>query len=177
MKGLVYSGLSALVVAIAASGISTPAGALPGITSGNPNASTPLVMPGDTAMTFNFTAPFITNSGVRGSAHFVRLAVVGMSLNDLMVAIPSQMEQYDSIRVINQEGRDIPAKISKEKNRVAIVFSQPVSPGTYLEVLFTGVQMRGSGGDTLFYGITAERTGLMGEIPVGTARVQVPNRS
>lgn len=177
MKGLVYSGLSALVVAIAASGISTPVDARPGITSGNPNASAPLVMAGDTAMTFNFTAPFITNSGIRGSAHFVRLAVVGMSLNDLMIAIPNQMEQYDNIRVVNQDGREIPAKISTEKNRVAIVFNQPVSPGTYLEVLFTGVQMRGSGGETLFYGITAERTGIMGEIPVGTARVQIPSRS
>jgi hypothetical protein len=44
-------------------------------------------------------------------------------------------------------------------------------------VLFTGVQMGRSDGDTLFYGVTAERTGIRGEIPVGTARVQIPSRS
>ncbi|QZZ19094.1 DUF2808 domain-containing protein [Leptothermofonsia sichuanensis E412] len=175
MKGLVFTGASALLVAIAASGLASPASARPGITSG-PSPSS-MLMAGETSMTFNFTAPFITSSGVRGTAHFIRLAVVGMSLNDLMISIPSQMEEYNAIRVINQNGQDVPAKISKDKNRVAIVFDQPVAQGTYLEVLFTGVQMRRSDGDTLFYGVTAERTGIRGEIPVGTARVQIPSRS
>lgn len=128
-------------------------------------------------MTFNFTAPFITSSGVRGTAHYIRLAVVGMSLKDLMVSLPSQMENYDGIRVVNQAGQDIPAQIAPDKKRVAITFNQPVPQGTYLEILFTNVEMRGSGGDTLFYGVTAERTGITGEIPVGTARVQLPSRS
>ncbi|WP_421655599.1 hypothetical protein [Leptothermofonsia sp. ETS-13] len=97
MKGSMYGGLSALMVAIATSGIIAPASARLGITTGNPNASAPLVMAGDTSMVFNFTAPFITSSGVRGSAHFIRLAVVGMSLNDLMISLPSQMEDYDNI--------------------------------------------------------------------------------
>lgn len=176
MKGLLFSGASALLVAIAASGIASPASARPGITSG-PSSSGSMLMAGETSMTFNFTAPFITSSGVRGSAHFIRLAVVGMSLNDLMISIPSQMEDYDGIRVVNQSGQDVPAKISKDKNRVAVVFTQPVEQGTYLEVLFTGVQMRRSDGEILFYGVTAERTGIRGEIPVGTARVQIPSRS
>ncbi len=176
MKGLMFGGLSAMMVAIATSSIIAPASARPGITSGNPNASAPLVMAGDTSMVFNFTAPFITSSGVRGTTHFIRLAVVGMSLNDLMISIPSQMENYDNIRVIDQTGQNIPAKITSAKNKVAIVFNQPVAQGTYLEVQFTGVQMRGAGEDILFYGITAERTGIKGEIPVGTARVQLPSR-
>ncbi len=100
-----------------------------------------------------------------------------MSLKDLMVSLPSQMENYDGIRVVNQAGQDIPAQIAPDKKRVAITFNQPVPQGTYLEILFTNVEMRGSGGDTLFYGVTAERTGITGEIPVGTARVQLPSRS
>jgi len=128
-------------------------------------------------MTFNFTAPFITSSGVRGDNHFIRVAVVGMSINDLMISTPKQMEKYEGIQVINQSDQAVPATISTDKGRVAIVFNQPVVQGSYLEVRFTNVQMRRVGGETLFYGVTAERTGINGEIPVGTARVQVPTRS
>ncbi|MGA7937400.1 MAG: hypothetical protein WCA35_27865 [Kovacikia sp.] len=177
MKSVIYGGVSVLMLTIAASSLGLPASARPPVTSGNSTLSAPLVMAGESAMTFNFSAPFITNSGVRGSAHFIRIAVVGMALKDLMVSLPSQMENYDSIRVVNQDGQDIPAKISADKSRVAVLFAQPVPQGTYLELMFTGVQMRTSGGDTLFYGVTAERVGTSGEIPVGTAGVHIPSRS
>ncbi|UBF30051.1 DUF2808 domain-containing protein (plasmid) [Kovacikia minuta CCNUW1] len=177
MKRLIYGGVSALAFAIAASSVGLPASARPAITTGHSDSSVPLVMSGETAMTFNFTAPFISSSGIRGNVHFIRLAVVGMSLRDLMVSIPSQMENYQSIRVINQTGQDIPAKISVDKRRVAVLFDQPIPQGSYVELMFTGVQMNTSGGDTLFYGVTAEREGITGEIPVGTARVHIPSRS
>ncbi len=178
MKGLIYGGVSALMIAIATSSMTAPAVANPGITTGDSDAApTSLSMTGETSMTFNFTAPFIANSGLRGTTHFIRVAVVGMSLKDLMVSIPSQMERYEGIKIVNQNGQVIPAKITASKKQVAILFDQPVPKGSYLELMFTGVQMNSSGGDTLFYGITAERTGLRGEIPIGTARVQVPSRS
>jgi hypothetical protein len=177
MKGLIYGGVSVLTIAIAASSIGTIASARPAVTSGQSTLSAPLMMAGDMSMTFNFSAPFITSSGVRSNTHFIRVAVVGMSLKDLMVSIPSQMESYDTVRVVNQNGQDIPAKISTDKKRVSVLFDQPVPQGTYLELMFTGVQMNTSGGDTLFYGVTAERTGIAGEIPVGTAGVHIPSRS
>jgi hypothetical protein len=176
MKSLIYGGMSALMLAIAAPSMAVPAD--PGITRGDPDAQTSgLVMAGESSMTFNFTTPFIANSGLRGSTHFIRLAVVGMSLKDLMVSLPSQMERYEGIKIVNQNGQVIPAKITADKKRVAVLFDAPVPAGSYLELMFNGVQMNGSGGNTLFYGITAERTGLRGEIPIGTARVQVPDRS
>ncbi len=128
-------------------------------------------------MSFNFTAPFIASSGILGSNHVIRLAVVGMSLENLSVAIPSQMERYDSIQVLNQAGQTIPAKIAANKTQVNITFDKPVTAGNYVQVLFTGVEMRGGGGDTLFYGVTAERSGIKGQIPVGTARIHIPSRS
>ena len=176
MKRLIYGGVSVLM--IAATSVTSPAMARPGITTGNPDAQpSSLVMAGESSMTFNFTAPFIANSGLRGTTHFIRLAVVGMSLKDLMVSIPSQMERYESVKIVNQNGQAIPAKITVDKKRVAILFDQPVPQGSYLELMFTGVQMNSVGGNTLFYGITAERTGVQGEIPIGTARVQIPDRS
>jgi hypothetical protein len=177
MKGLIYGGVSALMIAIAATSMAAPATAKPGVTTGQMAVQPPtLGMIGESSMTFNFTAPFIVNSGLRGSSHFIRLAVVGMSLKDLMVSIPSQMERYEGIKIVNQTGQAVPAKITADKKRVTILFDQPVPQGSYLELMFTGVQMNNSGGDTLFYGITAERTGLRGEIPIGTARVQIPDR-
>jgi hypothetical protein len=166
MKSLIYGGLSALLLTATA----TTAMAEPMTRVGSQASLT------ESAMVFNFTGPMITNSGVRNATHFIRVAVIGMSLQDLMIAIPSQMERFDSVRVIDQSGQEIPAKIDLGKERLAIFFKEPVTAGSYVQVEFRGVEMR-TGGDTLLYAITGQRVGLRGEIPIGTARIQVPSRS
>lgn len=189
MKRVLSSGLSALLLTTATTALAFPAlsksaqSTLPAKETIAPTttrlASAPTAPIQEQAyapMTFNFSAPIVTNSGVLGSTHFIRVAVIGMSLKTLMLSIPSQMEKYEAIRVMDQTGSLIPANVTADGKRVAIAFNQPVAPGSTVEVLFTGVQMRGGGGETLFYGVTAERVGLIGEIPVGTARVQVPGR-
>ncbi len=130
----------------------------------------------ETAMIFNFTAPMITNSGVLNSTHFIRVAVIGMSLQDLMISIPSQMEGFESVRVIDQTGKEVPFKINASKERLAIAFDKPVLAGASLQVEFNGVQMRSPNDGTLFYGVTGRRLGSQGEIPIGTARIQLPAR-
>jgi hypothetical protein len=164
MKSLIYSGLSALLLA-------TTAMAEP-VTKVQSQAALT-----ETAMVFNFTSPMITNSGVLNSTHFIRVAVIGMSLQDLMISIPNQMERFDSVRVIDQFGKEVPAKIDHSKDRLAVVFDQPVAPGGYLQVEFQGVQMRSLNDGILFYGVTGQRVGVRGEIPIGTARIQLPVRS
>jgi hypothetical protein len=162
MKPLLRGGLSALL-------LTTTMGVMPSFTP------TVLAQTAVAPMVFNFTAPIITNSGVRGSTHFIRIAVIGMSLKDLMIEVPSQMTGYDGIKVTDQFGKVISAKTEFDKERVSIAFAQPVSPGGYLEVSFTGARMTSPGGETLLYGVTAERLGTKGEIPIGTARVEVPS--
>ncbi len=162
MKSLLRGGLSAVL-------LTTTLGVMPSLTS-NVLAQTAAA-----PMVFNFTAPIITNSGVRGSTHYIRIAVIGMSLKDLMIAVPSQMQGYDGIRVTDQFGKVISAKTDFNKERVSIAFAQPVAPGGYLEVAFTGARMATPGGQTLLYGVTAERLGIKGEIPIGTARVEIPS--
>lgn len=162
MKLLLRGGLSALM-------LTTTIGVVPSLTA-NVLAQTAAA-----PMVFNFTAPIITNSGVRGSTHFIRIAVIGMSLKTLMIAVPSQMTGYDGIKITDQFGKVISAKTEFDKARVSIAFAQPVSPGGYLEVAFTGARMSSPGGDTLLYGVTAERLGIKAEIPIGTARVEVPS--
>lgn len=167
MKSLIYGGLSALLLTTATAAMAEPATRVQAQAALNETA---------TAMVFNFTGPMITNSGTLNSTHFIRVAVIGMSLQNLMVSIPSQMERFDSVQVIDQSGKEVPSKINVSKERLAIAFDQPVAPGSYLQVEFKGVRMTTSGGGTLLYGITAQRTGLKGEIPVGTARIQIPSR-
>lgn len=169
MKGLIYGGLSALLLTTATTAsIAAPV----------PKLQAETVQP-DASMVFNFSAPIITNSGVRGSTHFIRVAVIGMSLQDLMISIPSQMDRFDKVRIINEAGKEVAAKTNVSKERLSITFDQPVAPGGYLQVEFTGVQMAtlASSGDILLYGVTARRVGLTGDIPVGTARIQLPLRS
>ena len=181
MKSILSTGLTAMFLTTAAATIALPGFAqqpriasseqLVAITTGDPQldqkAPTPASIP---------TVPVITGSGVLGTNHFIRLAVYGMTLKDLMIALPAQMERFGQIQVLDRAGKTLPAQISINKTQVAITFDQPVTPGNAVQVLFTGVQMQRDSGETLFYGLTGKRVGLQGEIAIGTARVQVPNR-
>ena len=173
--GLVAIFLATATTALAGPGFSQPATLsfpqILAVTTGDPQLdqrpSSPASLP---------NVPVVTTSGALGSNHFIRLAVYGMTLKDLMIALPAQMERFEEVHVLDQSGKAIPADITIDKARVAIRFDQPVTPGNAVQVLFTGVQMQAGGGETLLYGLTGERVGLQGEIPIGTARVQIPSR-
>jgi hypothetical protein len=167
MKGLLYSGLAALLLTTATAAVAQEPTKLQGAIAQVDSSS---------SMIFNFSAPIISNSGLLGSTQFIRVAVIGMTLKDLQIAVPTQMERYDSIRVIDQTGKEIGAKISSSKERVGIAFDQPVAPGNYVQVEFVGVRMSSVNDGILFYGVTGKRTGASGDIPIGTARIQLPPR-
>jgi hypothetical protein len=127
-------------------------------------------------MVFNFSTPFISSSGLLNDHHFIRIMVIGMTLEDLIISIPSQMAKYDQVRITDQSGKAVPAKITANKKQITIAFEQPVSPGRTLEVDISGVDTTEERDATLLYGVTAKRADIEGEIPVGTARIQVPSR-
>lgn len=158
MKSLIYRSLSALIFATT-------------------TVVTPIFIPAAQAqMTFKFSAPVITDSGVLGSSHFIKIAVLGMSLQDLMISLPSQMQPFEGVKVTDQTGKEIPANIGINERNITITFAQPVNPETNLKVELTGVRLAPEAGTTLLYGVTAQRVGLQGDIPVGTAIVNVPDR-
>ncbi|MBC7970968.1 MAG: hypothetical protein H7Z11_12760 [Verrucomicrobia bacterium] len=166
MKGLVYGGLAVLLLTTASAAMSEE----------TTRVQAELAQSEASSMIFNFTAPIITNSGVLGSTHFIRIAVIGMTLKDLQVSLPKQMDRFDGLRVIDQSGKEVSSKISLSKERVEIVFDKPVAPGGYLQLEFSGIRMVSPRNGTLFYGVTGQRVGLSGEIPVGTATIQLPER-
>jgi hypothetical protein len=164
MKRFIYGGLSTLLLATATLS--------PGLAAPAPQFSKIAL----DSMVFNFTAPFISSSALLNDNHVIRVMVIGMSLEDLMISIPPQMAKFSRVQVRDNAGKEVPAKITATKGQVAIVFNQPVESGQTLEVNISGVQVEREQGDILLYGITAKRMGLRGEIPVGTARIQVPSR-
>ena len=158
MKSLIYHSLSALLFATA-------------------SVATPIMIPAAQAqMVFKFSAPVITDSGVLGTSHFIKIAVLGMSLQDLMISLPSQMQPFQSVKVTDQTGKEVPANIAMNERNITITFAQPVTPDTKLKVELTGVRMIPGSETTLLYGVTGQRVGLRGEIPIGTAIVNVPDR-
>lgn len=165
MKGLICGSLSILILTTSAA-IAKP------IKYEQPNSNTHRL----SQVAFNVDVPHITNSGVRSNTHFIRVAVVNMSLQDLMILLPSQMERFDKVEIIDRSGKEIAAKTEISKERVSITFDQPVNPGTSVEVRFTGVQARVSRERILLYGVTAKRVGLQGDIPIGTARITLPDQ-
>jgi hypothetical protein len=100
--------------------------------------------------------------------------VANHALKNLTISIPSQMEGYSNIQVTDQTGKAITSKISANKQQVVIAFDQAVTPGSTLEIDFSGVPQITLWNQVLEYGVSAEQEGLAGQIPLGTARVQVP---
>lgn len=126
-------------------------------------------------MSFNFSAPFISSSALRGDHHIIRVTVVGMSLNDLDVSIPKQMASFDQVRILDESGRAIPAKIDTSQSQVKVQFDQPVQPGRTVALDISGVNTQSERGSILLYGIMGRRGEIRDSIPIGTARIQVPD--
>ncbi|MBD2597922.1 hypothetical protein H6G74_26890 [Nostoc spongiaeforme FACHB-130] len=165
MKALIFGSLSALIVTTASTAIATP------------TKSQQLDSASSSQVAYTVNVPSITNSGVRNDTHFIKVAVLGMSVQDLMISLPNQMERFTNVRVVDDSGKEIAAKTEITKERLSIIFDQPIVSGTSVEVQLTGVQTKILDGRILLYGVTAKRTGLEGEIPVGTARIDLPYKN
>jgi hypothetical protein len=139
-------------------------------------ASAPLV-DSRSEMSFSFNAPFISSSGLRGDHHLIRVMVLGMALQDVMVMVPSKMAKFRNISVTDESGKPIPAKIDRSDRRVSVVFNQPVTPGKTITLDFSDADVSMEEGEILLYGVTAKQVGLEPEIPIGTARIQIPARN
>ncbi len=57
------------------------------------------------------------------------------------------------------------------------MFNQPVISGKTIEINFSDTDITMEEGEILLYSVTAKQVGLNAEIPIGTARIQVPPRN
>lgn len=128
-------------------------------------------------MTFSFSAPFISSSGLLGDHHIIDVMVVGMALEDLEVTIPAQMARFNRVRVLDGDRQDIPSTLDISSSLISVKFDQPVEPGQTIRLDISGVNTDREEGVILLYGVTARRVGLRGSIPIGTARIHGPFRN
>lgn len=138
----------------------------------------PVVVPAAQAqMSFNFSAPFVSDSGIVGASgdmHFITVAVTGHPLTDLIITLPNDMRVLKGAKITDQTGKEVTSTVAVSTGSIAINFPQPVAPDNYIKVTLSGVEMDRQGGSAM-YRVTARKEGLRGDLPIGTAIVRLPN--
>ncbi|BAY82576.1 hypothetical protein NIES267_20580 [Calothrix parasitica NIES-267] len=123
------------------------------------------------------TTPIITRSVADDNDFRIELTAGTLPIKDLAIILPQQMTSLENIRIKNNSGQDIKAEIQKNKDQVLVTFSEPVEPGNTLKIRFTEIDTESIKGDTLLYQLSVQQEGLLQRIPIGTARIDVPDAS
>ncbi len=170
--------LPSLTLAVLAVGTVATASPLPG-----PIPTVRRVVPGPnliatpTGSSFSgVKLPSITGAAISGTSHVISIAGNGMSLTNIAISLPQQMENFSGITIQDQSGATVPAQIQRQDDLVTINFDAPVPAGSSLKVALNNVRMLTKGGERLPYSVSVMQTGAKGEISIGTALISVPTR-
>lgn len=140
----------------------------------------PIITPQAQAqMIMNFSAPFVSNSGIVGASgdtHFITLAVTGFSLESTTIALPMDMGRSITAKALDRDGREIASTIALTPGAVTINFAQPVKPDNYVMIRLSGIDMSRMGGRA-FYRVSAKLQEIGEEIPIGSAMVRLKDQS
>ncbi len=109
MKSLIYGILSTLILTTSTTALATP------VKYQQSNSDTHTL----SQVALNFNVPHITNSGVRNDTHFIKMAIKGMYLQNLIIGLPSQMERFNEVQITDQTGQEIAAKIEIRQTKLA----------------------------------------------------------
>jgi hypothetical protein len=109
-----------------------------------------------------------------GPAHYIKLAVGSSPLCYLSVTPLQDVYAVDSIRVLDQSGKGVPATVTKLDNGSAkISFDQPISSGSNLVLALQGVEYDSTiTPTTVQYYVSGGFANYDQEIPYGVAQVQ-----
>ncbi len=135
----------------------------------------------EAVLQMNFTAPFISNSGLAnavGSEHYFTVFITSLPLEGLIVNIPNEMRILNGATVEDGDGNEIAAKVTTGEGTLELAFSEPVEPETYLTVKLDGVEVPTVGdGGFATYRVFGMWSGLDGTIPIGTAQVRLKDKT
>jgi len=114
------------------------------------------------------------NARVQNATFHVGIAVSGYSLSQLAIDIPKQVKIRREIEVTDQTGKKVDTAVSFNGTSATIAFTQPVPPGTTLELDIKGVSTSGTGrlGRVWLFPTSSRYIGLNADIPLGSARIQ-----
>jgi hypothetical protein len=109
-----------------------------------------------------------------GPAHYIKLAVGSSPLCYLSITPLQEVYAMDSIRVLDQSGKGVPATVTKLDNGSAkITFDQPISSGSNLVLALQGVEYNSTlTPATVQYYVSGGFANYSQEIPYGVAQVQ-----
>lgn len=116
----------------------------------------------------------IEHNNLIGPAHYIKLAVGSSPLCYLTVTPLQDVYATDSIKVLDQAGKGVPAVVTKQDNGSAkISFEQPISAGSMLVLALQGVEYASTlTPTTVQYYISGGFSNYSQEIPYGVAQVQ-----
>ena len=123
------------------------------------------------------TTPIVTRSVADDNEFLIELSAGTLPIQDLAIILPQQMNELGNMSIKGNSGQDIKAEIQNDKDQVLIKFSEPIEPGNALKIRFTDIYTQLTTGETLLYKLSVQQEGLLQRIPVGTARIDVPDAS
>lgn len=123
------------------------------------------------------TTPIITRSVANDNRFVIELSAGTLPIKDLAIILPQQMNELGKMSITDNSGQDIKAEIQNDKDQVLITFSEPIEPGNALKIRFTDINTQLTTGETLLYKLSVQQEGLLQRIPIGTARIDVPDAS
>ena len=124
-------------------------------------------------------APHLVHSGAHPnnarmsqSTHHFDVHVQGRDLEQLFVDVPKGVNVRNRITIADQSSNKVDATISRNDNRIAIAFTQPVPKGTTLSVSMKGVSANSLQGRNWLYPVYSRSVGINADVPIGMARIQ-----
>ncbi|MEL6459055.1 MAG: DUF2808 domain-containing protein [Cyanobacteria bacterium J06621_15] len=123
------------------------------------------------------TTPIITRSVADDNEFLIELSAGTLPIQDLAIILPQQTNELGNMSIKGNSGQDIKAEIQNDKDQVLITFSEPIKPGNALKIRFTDINTKLIMGETLLYQLSVQQEGLQQRIPIGTARIDVPDAS
>ncbi|MDJ0677637.1 MAG: DUF2808 domain-containing protein [Calothrix sp. MO_167.B42] len=125
----------------------------------------------------NYTSPLITRSVASNDRLLIQVSASQLPLNRLNIALDKQNIDFDKIKLTDQFGQEIKADKKISKDQIMINFTEPVEPGKSLQIKFQGVNTQAVMGRILLYRLSIESEQLGQPIPIGVARIYVPDAS
>jgi hypothetical protein len=105
--------------------------------------------------------------------HTIRIQVPqnGKAISQLQFSIPSGLSVRNDVIIHDESKKELASNTSVNENTVTINFSQPVEPGTNLEIDMNQVVISRPSSNWL-YRVTAKLVGFQPEMNLGVARIR-----
>lgn len=121
------------------------------------------------------TTPFITRSTADYNSLLIELSPGTLPIQDLEITLPPQMDDLVNLIITDDTVKKIAANFQKQNNLVVISFAEPIEPGKSLKLNFTDINLVPIMGEVLLYKLSVKQENLLQRIPVGTARIDIPD--